>query len=97
MQRLKSAQDRRIYKRIKSSIGVNVNSMISSDYTHLRNISQSGAFIHSFVQTDYQIGQKVIVTLPAKNAQKIKLISKIMWMNADGIGVKFLKQQAIAA
>lgn len=94
MQKPKSAQERRNHQRIKSSIGVNVNSLASLDYTHLRNISRGGAFIHSFVQTDYQIGQNVIVTLPAKNAEKIKLISKIVWMDNEGIGVKFLKHHA---
>jgi Tfp pilus assembly protein PilZ len=95
MQKPKSAQERRIHQRIKSSIGVNVNSLASSDYTHLRNISSGGAFIHSFVQTDYHIGQNIIVTLPAKESKKLKVISKIVWMDKDGIGVKFLKHQSM--
>ena len=97
MHKPKPAHERRTHQRIKSSIGVNVNSMASSDYTHLRNISRGGAFIHSFVQTDYQIGQNVIVTLPAKNADKIKVISKIVRIDNDGIGVKFLKHHTVPA
>ena len=85
------AEERRNHKRIRSSIGADVSIPGTNNYTHLRNISRSGAFIHSFSQSDYRIGQNVIVTLPSKKEEKIHVVSKIVWMDNDGIGVKFLR------
>ena len=86
-----AVEEKRIHQRLKSSIGASVNDFSSSYFTHLRNISRGGAFIHTYIDTDHRIGQNVIVTLPAKKNKRIRLVSKIVWIDKDGIGVKFLR------
>ena len=91
MPKPRPGKERRIHQRLRSSIGASVNDYTSSYFTHLRNISRGGAFIHSYIDTDHRIGQNVIITLPAKKNEKIKLVSKIVWIDKDGIGVRFLR------
>ena len=91
MSRPLPTKERRNHQREKSSIGASVNDFRSSYFTHLRDISRGGAFIHSYIDTNHHIGQNVIVTLPAKRNEKLKLVSKIVWIDKDGIGVKFLR------
>jgi hypothetical protein len=88
--------ERRIHPRRRSSIGTRVKKMNQSYFSHLRNISQSGAFIHSFSATNHRIGENVIVSLPSKNKEQIRLVSKIVRMDANGIGVKFLRHHSAA-
>ena len=76
---------------MKSSIGASVKNPNQLYHTHLKNISKGGAFLHSFSQNDHHIGQNILVTLPGKNQRKVKLVSKIVWMDDAGIGVKFLR------
>jgi len=97
MPKPRKSPERRVHERIKSSIGTNINNYRTSYFSHLRNISRGGAFIHNFAQADYRIGQKVIVTLPAKKNDEVNLVSRIVWMNNDGFGVKFLRYHSISA
>lgn len=85
-------QERRAHTRQKTSIGARVEDTGISYFTHLRNISRTGAFIHTFMDDSFRIGQDLIITFPFRHKKSITLVSRVTRVASEGIGVRFLKQ-----
>jgi hypothetical protein len=58
----------------------------------IKNISQEGVYIESFLALP--VGQNITVALPVtkKNATEVKVEARVVWTNNDGFGVQFYKQ-----
>ena len=54
----------------------------------IENISSSGAFI--MAKKAFEVGQILTVVLPLKKGKQVKAKGKIVWMNDEGFGIKFL-------
>ena len=54
----------------------------------IKNISSSGAFI--MAEKAFEVGQILTVVLPLKKGKQVKAKGKIVWMNDEGFGIKFL-------
>ena len=91
MSRQISSTERRTHQRRKISIGANIDNFSSSYFTHLRDISRGGAFVHTFTEGHYKIGQELILTLPMKSKDDVRLETRVAWTSPDGIGLKFIR------
>jgi Tfp pilus assembly protein PilZ len=56
-----------------------------------KNISPSGIFLET--KNILKIGQKIILSLPSKTKEGLKVRGEIVWSNHDGYGIKFLKKK----
>ena len=56
-----------------------------------KNISPSGIFLET--KNILKIGQKIILSLPSKAKEGLKVRGEIVWSNHDGYGIKFLKKK----
>jgi Tfp pilus assembly protein PilZ len=56
-----------------------------------QNISRSGIFLKT--EDKISAGQTIILSLPSKTKQRIKIKGKVVWSNHEGCGVKFLKKE----
>jgi len=54
-----------------------------------KNVSASGIFIATEAQLD--VGQTIRLALPLKKGKFAEIIGQIMWLNAEGFGLKFKK------
>ncbi len=55
-----------------------------------KNLSLSGIFLQ--IENDFQVGQKIILSLPTKSNKILKLRAEVIWFNDEGCGVKFTKK-----
>ncbi len=54
----------------------------------IKNISPSGVFLIS--EKAFEVGQILTLVLPLKKGKQVKAKGKIVWMNDEGFGIKFL-------
>ena len=54
-----------------------------------QNISLSGIFIKA--NKKFRVGETVILSLPSKTKERIKIKGEIAWSSDEGFGVKFIK------
>ena len=54
----------------------------------IKNISSSGAFI--MAEKAFEVGQILTLVLQLKKGKQVKAKGKIVWMNDEGFGIKFL-------
>lgn len=64
-----------------------VNNQILEGTT--KNISPSGIFIKA--KEKFYVGETIILSLPSKTKESLKIRGKIVWSDDEGFGVKFLK------
>ena len=55
-----------------------------------KNLSLSGIFLQS--KSELEVGQKIILSLPTRSKEKLKMSAEIIWSNHEGYGVKFVKK-----
>jgi Tfp pilus assembly protein PilZ len=55
-----------------------------------KNLSLSGIFLQT--KNDFEVGQKIILSLPTKSKKRLKLRAEVIWFNEEGCGVKFIKK-----
>lgn len=77
-------QPRRPYSK---SVIYAVNNQILEGTT--QNISPSGIFIKA--NKKFKVGETVILSLPSKTKEKLKIKGEIAWSSDEGFGVKFIK------
>ena len=77
-------QPRRPYSK---SVIYAVNSQILEGTT--QNISPSGIFIKA--NKKFKVGETVILSLPSKTKERLKIKGEIAWSSDEGFGVKFIK------
>jgi Tfp pilus assembly protein PilZ len=56
-----------------------------------QNISLSGIFLTT--KAKLKVGQTMILSLPSKTKEGLKIKGEVVWSNHDGYGVKFLKKK----
>ena len=54
-----------------------------------KNISASGVFI--VANEKLEVGQLLKLNLPLKNGKMVRAVGKIMWINDEGFGLKFIE------
>ena len=54
----------------------------------IKNISASGVFLAA--KDTLEVGQILTLVLPLKNGKDVKVKGQIVWVNDEGVGVKFL-------
>ena len=64
-----------------------VNNQILEGTT--QNISPSGIFIKA--NKKFRVGETVILSLPSKTKERLKIKGEIAWSSEEGFGVKFIK------
>ncbi len=86
-----TSREKRSHERQKCALGLKLDDASGSHYTQLRNIGRGGAYIETFIESPYQIGQELILTIaPNKEEDQVVIKGQIAWCNFDGIGIKFL-------
>ena len=55
-----------------------------------KNLSLSGIFLQS--KNEFEVGQKIILSLPTRSKKRLKFSAEIIWTNDEGYGVKFVKK-----
>ena len=55
-----------------------------------KNISASGVFIAT--DQKLEIGQLIKVNLPLKKGKMVGTLGKVVWINDEGFGLKFVKE-----
>ena len=55
-----------------------------------KNLSLSGIFLQT--KNDFEVGQKIIMSLTTKSKKRLKLCAEVIWFNDEGCGVKFIKK-----
>lgn len=54
------------------------------------NISPSGIFLKT--ESEIEVGQKIILSLPTRSNKRLKIRAEVIWTNHEGYGVKFMKK-----
>jgi len=55
-----------------------------------QNLSLSGIFLQT--KSEFEVGQKIILSLPTRSKKRVKISAEVMWSNDVGCGVKFIKK-----
>jgi Tfp pilus assembly protein PilZ len=83
----KSDSRRHPRRSYSKSVVYAINNQILEGTT--QNVSLSGIFIKA--KKKFKVGETVILSLPSKTKEKLKIKGEIAWSNDEGFGVKFLK------
>ena len=83
--------ERRHHHRKSCSRLVEINDYRSTYKGHMRNLTQSGAFIEPASKIRAKVGQELTVTIPYGLKRKdITIKAKVAWITNDGIGIRFM-------
>ncbi len=89
-------EDRRTYERKDCRLPADLDDYDNTYCGLIRNIGKGGAYVETAGASGTQIGREVLMTIPFKNNSNYLIIkAKVAWTRPDGVGVSFIRSQAI--